>query len=323
MRVIGIDAGATKTECLLADEKGTVLAKARGNGLNLQLFSEDEVEFALASLAHEVLAEQKSAIADALCIGMAGAGRERDFRIMKRILGRLGVAQENLVTHDAAIALVAGTGERFGVVLIVGTGAAAYGVDRGGREARAGGWGPLLGDEGSAYWMGLRALRAVMRAYDGRAGKTLLTRPILERLGVEEAQALVHRVYRELAREEIAALAPLVQQAADLGDDEAQSIINDAAREFVRAVESVIGKLDLAGESFRLVLSGGLWKAVPVLRQDFGSLIKKVAPWASVSELAVEPARGAVAIAIDHLRSESPREGRPSSSRGDAGLRPN
>jgi N-acetylglucosamine kinase-like BadF-type ATPase len=322
MRVIGIDAGATKTECLLADEKGTVLAKARGNGLNLQLFSEDEVEFALASLASEVLDAQKTGSADALCIGMAGAGRERDFRTMKRILGRLGVARENLVTHDAAIALVAGTGERFGVVLIVGTGAAAYGVDREGREARAGGWGPLLGDEGSGYWMGLRALRAVMRAYDGRAGETLLTRRILEQLGVDQVEALVHRVYRELAREEIAALAPLVQKAADLGDAEAQGIIDDAAREFVRAVESVIGKLDLAGEEFRLVLSGGLWKAVPVLRQDFESLIKKVAPWASVSELAVEPAQGAVAIALEHLRSKAPREGRPSSARGADGLRP-
>jgi N-acetylglucosamine kinase-like BadF-type ATPase len=161
-----------------------------------------------------------------------------------------------------------------------------------------------------------------MRAYDGRAGETLLTRPILDRLGVDHAEALVHRVYRELAREEIAALAPLVQQAADLGDGEAQSIIDDAAREFVRAVESVIGKLDLAGESFRLILSGGLWKAVPVLRQDFESLIKKVARWASVSELAVEPARGAVAIAIEHLRSEAAPEGRPSSGRGAAGLRP-
>jgi N-acetylglucosamine kinase-like BadF-type ATPase len=161
-----------------------------------------------------------------------------------------------------------------------------------------------------------------MRAYDGRAFETLLTRPILDRLGVDHAEALVHRVYRELAREEIAALAPLVQEAADLGDGEAQSIIDDAAREFVRAVESVIGKLDLAGESFRLVLSGGLWKAVPVLRQDFELLIKKVAPWASVSELAVEPARGAVAIALDHLRSKAPREDRPSSGRGAAGLRP-
>jgi N-acetylglucosamine kinase len=318
MRVIGIDAGATKTECLLADESGKILAKARGSGLNLQLFTEDEVEFALQALVGELLGKQK--LVDALCIGMAGAGRERDYRLVRGILDRLGLARENLVTHDAAIALVAGAGERFGCTLIVGTGAAAYGVDRQAREARAGGWGPLLADEGSAYWMGLRALRAVMRAYDGRSGPTLLTEPILRRLAVDGAEALVHRVYRELAREEIGALAPIVQQAADLGDGEAQAIIDEAAREFVRAVESVIGKLDLAGKSFPLVLSGGLWKAVPVLRQDFEKLIKKVAPWASVTLLHVEPARGAVALALQHLESKKAREDRLSSGRGSAGL---
>ena len=168
--------------------------------------------------------------------------------------------------------------------------------------------------------MGLRALRAVMRAYDGRSGPTLLTDPILQRLAVDGAEALVHRVYRELAREEIGAIAPIVQQAADLGDGEAQAIIDEAAREFVRAVESVIGKLDLAGKSFPLVLSGGLWKAVPVLRQDFEKLIKKVAPWASVTLLHVEPARGAVALALQHLESKKPREDRLSSGRGSAGL---
>ncbi len=155
MRVLGIDAGATKTECLLADETGSILAKARGPGTNLQLFTEEEVAFALTGLVAQVLPGQR-AVADALCIGMAGAGRERDFRVMRRIVERLGVAKENIVTHDALIALIAGAGERYGVVLIVGTGAAAFGVDRNGREARAGGWGPLLGDEGSAYWMGLR-----------------------------------------------------------------------------------------------------------------------------------------------------------------------
>lgn len=320
MRVLGVDAGATKTECLLADERGSILAKARGPGANFQLFTEDEVAFALGALVSQVLPGPRG-LADALCVGIAGAGRERDFQVMRRILEHLGVARENLVTHDALIALVAGASERYGVVLIVGTGAAAFGVDREGREARAGGWGPLLGDEGSAYWMGLRALRAVMRAYDGRAAKTLLERPILSRLGIDDVEAMVHRVYRQLAREEIAALAPLVQQAADLGDGEAQSIIDDAAREFVRAVESVIGRLDLAGKSFPLVLSGGLWKAVPVLRQDFENIIRKVAPWADVRELSVEPAQGAVALALEQLRIRSPRAGLPSSSEGVSGHR--
>jgi N-acetylglucosamine kinase-like BadF-type ATPase len=320
MRVLGIDAGATKTECLLADENGAILAKARGPGANFQLFAEDEVEFVIESLSRQLLSGQNGA-ADALCIGMAGAGREQDFQIMQGILDRLGLARVNVVTNDALIALVAGAGERYGVVLIVGTGAAAFGVDRGGREARAGGWGPLLGDEGSAYWMGLRALRAVVRAHDGRSAKTLLEGPILRNLGVDRVDALVHRIYRELSREEIAALAPVVQQAADVGDGEAQGIIDEAVREFVRAVESVIGRLDLAGEEFRLVLSGGLFKAVPVLRQDFESIIRKVAPWAKVEELKVEPARGAVHLALERVRPSGSAEGPLPPVREKAALR--
>lgn len=301
MRVLGIDAGATKTECLLADGDGVVLSKARGPGGNFQLFDEDEVEFVLEDLTTRALAGYRGPV-DTLCVGMAGAGRERDFRAMQRILSRLGRARQNLVTNDALIALVAGAGERYGVVLIVGTGAAAYGINRRGVTARAGGWGPLLGDEGSGYWMGLRALRAIMRAHDGRAKPTLLTESILARLGLDDPESLVHRVYRELAREEVAALAPLVQRAADIGDDAAQAIIDDATREFVRSVESVIGRLDLAGEEFRLVLSGGLWKAVPVLRQDFEKLAKKIAPWGTVHLLDIEPARGAVQLALEHAR---------------------
>lgn len=302
MRVLGIDAGASKTECLLADGDGIVLSRARGPGGNFQLYEEDEVEYLLEDLTTRVLAGHRGPV-DTLCVGMAGAGRERDRRAMQRILHRLGRARENIVTNDAVIALVAGAGERYGVVLIVGTGAVAYGVNREGKIARAGGWGPLLSDEGGGYWMGLRALRALMRAYDGRAKRTALTASVLSRLGVENPESLVHRIYREFSREEIAALAPLVQQAADVGDEAAQSIIDDATREFMRSVESVIGRLDLAGKDFRLVLSGGLWKAVPVLRHDFGKLAKKIAPWATVHLLDVEPARGAVQLALEHGRT--------------------
>ena len=135
------------------------------------------------------------------------------------------------------------------------------------------------------------------------------------------SSSVTRSCYRELAREEVAALAPLVQQAADLGDGEAQSIVDEAVREFARALESVIGRLDLAGESFRLVLSGGLWKAVPVLRQDAEKFVRKVAPWAEVHELDVEPARGAIALALEHLGASKPREGHPSPPRGAAGLR--
>ena len=278
------------------------ISNIEGDASRASRYDEDKVEFVLEDLTTRALGGYRGPV-DTLCVGMAGAGRERDFRAMQRILRRLGRARENLVTHDALIALVAGAGEQYGVVLIVGTGATAFGVNRKGVTARAGGWGPLLGDEGGGYWMGLRALRAIVRAHDFRAKPTLLKESVLDRLGIDDTESLVHRIYREFAREEVAALAPLVQQAADVGDEAAQAIIDDAIREFMRSVESVIGRLELAGEKFRLVLSGGLWKAVPVLRQDFERVAKKIAPWVTVHLLDVEPARGAVQLALEHGRA--------------------
>lgn len=300
MFVLGIDAGATKTDCFLADDAGDVLCRARGPGANLQIFGEDEVESVLASVIDEALSG-RAASADALCIGIAGADRQLDSRAVRAILDRIGRSRSNLVTNDAIIALVAGAGERYGVVLTVGTGATAYGMSQNGKMARAGGWGYLFGDEGSAYWMGVRALQAVAQAHDGRGRKTLLSSRVLQSLGVDQPELLIPRVYRQHAREEIAGLAHVVQEAADLGDESAQEILDRAGRELVRAAESVIGKLEMAGEGFHLVLSGGLWKAVPVLRDEVSRLLSMIAPRAIVHELQVEPAMGAIKLALDSL----------------------
>ncbi|MFQ5893639.1 MAG: hypothetical protein ACE5H5_04930, partial [Nitrospinota bacterium] len=118
-------------------------------------------------------------------------------------------------------------------------------------------------------------------------------------------------VYQRPAREDIAALAANVQQAADHGDEAAQEIIDEAGHELICAAESVIGKLDMAGESFHMVLSGGLWKAVPVLRDEVARLLPKIAPRAKVEELRVEPALGAIKLALEALSRgpEGPRSG--------------
>jgi N-acetylglucosamine kinase-like BadF-type ATPase len=300
MYVLGIDAGATKTDCFLADETGEILCRARGPGANLQICGEDEVEGVLGSVIDEALSG-RAAGADALCIGIAGADRQHETLVVKSILERIGRSRSNLVTNDAVIALVAGAGERYGVVLTVGTGATGYGINRAGKVARAGGWGYLFGDEGSAYWMGLRTLQAVARAADGRGRKTLLTPRVLDSLGVSSPESLIPRVYRQHAREEVARLARVVQEAADLGDEAAQEILDEASRELVRSAESVIGKLEMAGEPFRLVLAGGLWKAAPVLRDEVSRLLSMIAPRAVVQELRVDAAVGAIQLALESL----------------------
>ena len=168
MFVIGIDAGGTKTVCQLADEHANVLAEARGPGANLQAGGELEVEKALHAVMAEALGHDRSIRPSAICCGMAGVDRPEDVAAVRAILTRIGEKADLLIVNDALIALEAGAPGEAGVVIVAGTGSIAYGRDTEGHAARAGGWGHVLGDEGSGYWLGRQALQAVVRASDGR-----------------------------------------------------------------------------------------------------------------------------------------------------------
>ena len=141
--------------------------------------------------------------------------RPHDEEVIRGILRRLGHRETARVVNDAAIALVAGAPERVGIVVLAGTGSIAYGADRAGSTARSGGYGFLLADEGSGYWLGHQALRAAVRAADGRGPRALLAGLVFEALEVGSVAELVPRVYEKgLPKHRIAALAPLVQKAA-------------------------------------------------------------------------------------------------------------
>src|SRR5438552_4197397 len=179
MYVLGIDAGGTKTVCLLADGEGTIVSESRGPGANLHSAGELTVEKVL----HEVM---ETAIGDrdvtpaAICLGIAGVDRDDEARTVSAIMRRIGRKSRVLVVNDALGALVAGAQDAPGIVIIAGTGSIAYGRNTRGEAARAGGWGHMIGDEGSGYWIGREALAAVMRAGDGRGPATQLTVEILQ-----------------------------------------------------------------------------------------------------------------------------------------------
>jgi N-acetylglucosamine kinase-like BadF-type ATPase len=204
-----------------------------------------------------------------------------------------------LVVNDALLALVAGVDRDPGIVVIAGTGAIAYGRNARNLAARAGGWGHLLDDEGSGYWIGIGALKAVMREADGRGPATDLTPRILAHFGVAAASDLVHVVYyRDLSRQEIAALSVLVQQSREAGDRTACDLLDAAASELAGAARSVTARLGLQKEPFSYVLSGGVFRVVPSLAQGLTERLTADAPRSSVIQLAVEPAVGAVRLAM-------------------------
>ena len=297
MLVLGIDAGGTRTVCHLADMTGTVLAESRGSGANLQAIGELDVEKVLHQVIDRALAEAAGPVG-AICLGMAGVDRPRDAELVHGILSRIGHRARVLVVNDALIALEAGLPGASGIVLIAGTGSIAYGRDSEGRAARAGGWGYVLGDEGSGYWLGRQALRAVVRSADGRGPATALTPRVLAHYHVERADQLVREIYVGGTRPSaIAALAREVQTAAEEdGDPLAQHIIDSGASELAAAAASVAKQLQL--EAPTVLLSGGTLRGVARLARGVTMHLARRLPGVTVRSLDVEPALGAVRLAI-------------------------
>jgi len=302
MFVLGIDAGGTKTVCLVADEQGRVLGSARGPGANLASLGELEVEKVLHEVMEQAMLGQSGAPA-VICLGIAGVDRAEDAAIIRSIMRRIGNKAPVLVVNDALIALEAGAGDGPGIVLIAGTGSICYGRNDRGHAARAGGWGYILADEGSGWWMGQRAIQAVMRQADGRGPATSLTSRVLAHFGVTDASMLVFEVYyHDPRRRLIAGLGPALQASVDEGDAVAREIVADAAGELALAARSVAEKLEMRGAQFPLVLSGGAFRVVTSLLADLTSRVAEVVPRGQPRLLDVEPAMGAVRLAVAEAR---------------------
>src|SRR5262249_44790254 len=144
-----------------------------------------------------------------------------------------------------------------GVVVIAGTGSIALGVNAAGKTARSGGWGPTLSDEGSAYDIARRALRAVVASFDGRSEKKVLNERWVERLGVQTPAELPTVVYSEESESvEIASLADIVTEAAGDGDQVAREILTSAGKDLGRLATSVIERLGMRNDTFRVAVVG-------------------------------------------------------------------
>jgi N-acetylglucosamine kinase-like BadF-type ATPase len=302
MHVLGIDAGGTKTVCLLADEQGHVVSEARGGGANLQAAGELEVEKVLHAVMEEAIGERDLQPA-AICLGIAGVDREADAAAVRGIMRRIGFKTRTLVVNDALVALVAGAGDQPGVVIVAGTGSIAYGRDGSDRAARSGGWGYVLGDEGGGFWIGRSALNAVVREFDGRGPQTMLTELVIDTMHLGNPTDLVHAVYAGgLHRYAIAAIAPVVERAADKGDAVATDIISRASSELAAAAASVITRLEMRGERFPTLLAGGVFRGVPSMIPQVAARLAEVAPRSEVTRLRKEPAVGAVTLALGAAR---------------------
>ena len=299
--VLGIDGGGTKTVALAADLQGNVLGRGISGASNYQT-----VGLAQALVAIEEASEGAIAAAgitarefEVACPGLAGAGRERDRVLLLPAIKKLNLAEKVILEHDAAIALAGALACQPGVVILAGTGAMAFGMNSVGEKRRAGGWGSILGDEGSAYYIGRRALAAVCRAYDGRGPETMLMNSLMEHLGLTDFTDIVKEIYsKQTSPEAIASLAPLVSQAAKDGDEPAATILRDAAEELALTASAVIGGLNMQDEAFQVAISGGVFEAGEPMLTPFSEYLKLTAPHAQIIPPRFEPAMGAIFLAL-------------------------
>jgi N-acetylmuramic acid 6-phosphate etherase len=225
-------------------------------------------------------------------MGVAGLRRGDEARELIDALGLAGVALPVAVYSDARAALRAGTpGD--GVVVVAGTGVAAYGR-RGDSEARAGGWGSALGDEGGAFWMVASMVRTALRALDeGDLTGAGILPAVLTRAGLTDAEPLRRLAGGADGVARLSALLPAVALLREKGHPVADSLLAGAVQELARLARLVAGRLDLP-TPYPLVLAGGMAAAFPDLA---GTLETELAGAAGVTALAVDPAWGAYLLA--------------------------
>ncbi|MBV8551182.1 MAG: hypothetical protein JOY54_07755 [Acidobacteriaceae bacterium] len=262
---LGIDGGQSSTTALIADETGRVLGCGTGGPCNHVTGAEARAKFlravgdCIAQACQEAQLDAATVHFAAVCCGFSGGAEDKDAFVRELI--RSGRYK---VTHDAEIALTGATAGAPGIIVIAGTGSMAFGRNAEGKTARAGGWGYVFGDEGGAFDLVRRGLRAALRWEEGWGPATVLHALLLESAGAETANALLHRFY-VTPRSEIARLAPLVTEAAEAGDAIAGAVINYAASALVGYVEGVYRHLFPSGGQVPVAYIGGVFRSMPAL----------------------------------------------------------
>ena len=226
--VFGIDGGGTKTICLLMDENKQILGRGEAGPSNYQTLgietAKQSIQLAIeqAILSAKIAANSNLNI-KAICLGLAGVARPKDIETVQFFVQNLQLTHDLPITQlwqpknivvcsDCAIALVGGIGHASGIAVISGTGSIVFGQNRQGQTKRVGGWGYLLGDEGSGYDIAIRGLQAALKFYDGRGEHTTLAEKFQVHLGLKNLEELVEVVYRRgWGVKEIAALSLIVE----------------------------------------------------------------------------------------------------------------
>jgi N-acetylglucosamine kinase-like BadF-type ATPase len=302
---VGFDGGGTKTDCVVIDADGTVQGQGSAGPSNPLLVGFDAAFRQLTEAAVQALdgARLKPLQIDAVCAGLAGAGARRVVRRAIVFLSREFPHALTHVTSDLEIALETAVDGDPGVVLVSGTGSSAFGRNAAGTVARAGGFGHFIGDEGSGYEIGRRAVAYAARARDQATPITVLSDNIRFAFGSPPWEDLIERIAKD-PEDVFPRLVPLVFAAAEMGDSAACEILTSSALSLADMAVTVVRRLEMEQTSFALVKCGGVLSTDSLMDSVLEQVLLSAAPHAKISRLDLSPAIGAARIAARLAREE-------------------
>lgn len=302
--VVGVDGGGTKTHAVILDANSAILGEGLAGASNPLRVGIAAAAAAIREAIDRACESAHLRRTDLLAaeIGLAGARRKELSARMREALLSLGIG-EVVVVGDADIALYGATEGAPGLIVIAGTGSICCGINARGKNACAGGWGPIAGDEGGGAWIARRALRAIAHAVDGRGPTTSLTGAACTYFHVSDPNDLSTAIYAPtITNERLAGFAKFVIQAAKARDQVAREIMAEAGRELGVSATAVIRSLKLERDTFQVAYVGGVFEAgrdlvLPALREE----VNRVAPKAYLAPPRFLPAVAAARMAREHL----------------------
>jgi len=290
---VGVDAGGTSTVAA-ASRDGTLVREVRKPGANATTIGTDDAADVIITAIREVLQGETP---DAIYAGAAGAGRERVAAELQEMIAIAFRDVRVVIGDDAAIAFRAAVPEGDGAVLVAGTGSTAY-AEHGERAQRVGGLGYLAGDEGSAFWIGMQAVRLYGRVLDGRANRDETTDLVARVLEAPDRERYIEALYDEpMKPAKIASLAPSIIAFAGKGNRASTKIVQQAAQELGDLVKSALRAVDLLGASPRIALAGGLFRENSLLTFLIEQRLTGDVAGGVIVKGGDEPVRGALRLA--------------------------
>ncbi len=305
--ILGIDGGGSHTRAWIAHDDGAIVGRGLAGPSNVHALGVDAsrrviVDAVTAAWRAMGGPGERPCGFRSVFAGISGAGGFEDQRALGSALAAdFGLDPVNCrVDHDLRIALAGALAGRTGAVLVAGTGSACFGVTADGRSWKAGGWGAQLDDGGSGHWLGMQALRAAIRAKDGRESGSTVPAIVAARTGLEEPRAILRALSGgALTREAVAALAPDLLAAAEGGDALAGAAVARGAEELALMAAAVWRSLRLQEErGATLAGTGSVLEKSPVYRRACADALAHMLPGVPLAEPHLPAVAGAVLLAL-------------------------